>query len=350
MTKTNFNYKSILNSQGSLSNLTCNTKQSGTNYKIFPQVSTGISNETKELLNEDSKKYYDKCSDVEKILYLCLLSDKAPFKAYELTKGYRPKEIPEISEKDSQLYNDTSILAHIEGEEYENANKALYGEKSNFVKEKLKAFKSKYPDYELKVDNDVTDEKMEEIITATEKYIELQKKANLPHSREILFTKMNECGGFYEKLVSPERIAINIDCNSTEKMLLVLLHENAHYRDEIDGGRNTDKVPDDIAPILQKLLRPYAVANNEEAIAVLTEAIEMPNDFDSNNMTKQIHVRRDDKYNYYLMLDEDAVLTPEEFQKITEYYQSIECPPIIPDYNPFIHTGNYREAIIRKGY
>ena len=82
----------------------------------------------------------------------------------------------------------------------------------------------------------------------------------------------------------------------------------------------------------------------------MTEAIETPNDRDDNPMTSKIHVRKDEKGNYYLMVPKDSDVSEEELNRVAEFYRDIKCPEIIPDYNSQSHgeQSEYHQAMIRK--
>ncbi len=234
-------------------------------------------------------------------------------------------------------------------EEYEELNKKLYGEKSPEIQKLLNEFKQKYPDIKLMIDNDVNLTKAKEIIMATEEFIDHQTKANAPFAKTIQFTKLQDnLRGFH----SSEQInKITINMEQTYTMFLdTLTHENGHFKDNIEYGITDDgEIPQNIYIILNKVLGEYASTRCAESIAELVKTIETPGDKDDCKLTKQIRLRKDNNENLILMVAKNSSVTKEEVEQLGEYFRSIICPKIIPDYDEKEHGSidNYNETVVR---
>ncbi len=273
------------------------------------------------------------------------------FYIYEKIKNQKPKT-GSISLKGKQEKTYSSVLSVLKGEDYNKINKELYGEKTAETENLFKEFNKKYPNIVLTADNDISEKEARDLIQATEEFLELQKKGNAPFVKHICFTKLDGMRGFYKhktifiNLLPPDRYE-ELDKDS---FLEILIHENGHHKDYMDKKYKEIPVPKEIKDILKKIFRDYALKNPSESIAVLTEAIEMPDDKDGNPLTNKIRLRKDKKGNYILMISKDTNLSKEETDKLGIYFRSIRCPELIPDYDEDKHgkPTNYYETIIRK--
>ncbi len=233
--------------------------------------------------------------------------------------------------------------------EYEKLNEKLYGKKLPKVQKLFDDFKQKYPDIKLMVDNDVSLKKAKEIIKATEEFINYQKKAKAPFAQIIQFTKMIGKGGFFLQ-ENKNKIYVEINYNSSYNYILkAICHENGHLKDYRNLGFIDKQIPEEIGKILKKVLSDYSTRNSRESIAEFISAIETPGDKDDMKMTKKIRVRKNRNGDLVLMIDKKSNITKEEVEKLGEYYRSIICPEIIPDYDNKKHGSieKYNETIIR---
>ena len=95
----------------------------------------------------------------------------------------------------------------------------------------------------------------------------------------------------------------------------------------------------------------YAITNEAELVAILTEAIETPEDRDYNPWTIIMHVRQDKDGNSFLMLPKEYKdVNIFELNELGEYLKSIDIPPIMPDYDERMHGSleYYNEVLIRE--
>ncbi len=271
--------------------------------------------------------------------------NKPPFFLYERMKGKNP-EITTTKTLEGNLYR--SSLFILTGEEYEKTNIELYGEKLPEVQCLLQEFSNNYPDVELTFDNDVSYNRAKSIINATEMFINKQKEGNTPFAKKIRFTKMEGISGLY-KTDYIDRIWISLQGGRVQ-FLSTLTHENGHYKDYIENGLANKEIPEDVKPILRKVLGPYSTTKAYEAIAELTKTIETNNDWDDLPMTKKIRLRKDSDENLILMIKKNNNVSKEETDKLGKFFQDIECPKIVPDYRCHKHgpTSDYYETIIRQ--
>ncbi len=273
------------------------------------------------------------------------------FYIYERIKGQNSK-IGSISMKGKKEKTYSSVLASLSGEEYLRTNKELYGEKPKEIEKLFEDFQKKYPDITLIADNDITEKEAVDLIQATEEFLKIQKKGNAPFAKYICYTKLGNMSGFYDE----NKIFVNLLPSGLYQeldkisFLDVLIHENGHHKDYTDKDFKEIPIPNEIKLILKKVFRDYAIEDSSESIAVLTEAIEMPDDKDGNPLTSKMRLRKDKKGNYILMISKNTNLTKEEVDKLGIYFRSIRCPELIPDYDENIHGNpdNYYETVIRK--
>lgn len=244
-----------------------------------------------------------------------------------------------------------ALLADVSDEEYEKENERLHGKMSEEVKKQLDEFKKRNPEIKLMVDNDVSAEKMKQIIDETEEFINYQKKAGLPFAKTIQFTKsLAGIGGFYY-YSNNNKIHVNLDIN--KQILGTLTHENGHLRDDRDMGikiNDNKYMTPESELILAKVLSFYGSTKTREAIAELAKAIETPDDKDDCEMTKKIRLREDENGNQILMIAKDSGITNEETKILGSFFRKANCPEMIPDYKEEKHGSmdNYYETIIRN--
>ena len=219
----------------------------------------------------------------------------------------------------------------------------------------IQNFNEKYKNtgYSITFENPIlaqaTIEDVEKSVKHVEEFFKQQQKANAEHAKKISFKQSNIYGaaGFFTP-TNPDEISIpEFGSNNLDS---ILCHENVHYRDFHNRGMEETPIPDNIKKVLFKLLRNYALSNSKESITVLAEAIETPNDNDKNKLSKEIHLRKNPDGNLVLMLNKNVTdITAEEFESLGKYYQSINCPPLIPDYDLDKHgkPDEYLETTIR---
>ncbi|MCQ2958165.1 MAG: hypothetical protein MJ180_04605, partial [Candidatus Gastranaerophilales bacterium] len=246
-----------------------------------------------------------------------------------------------------------SILHKLRGEEFEKTNELIYGKKSPEVTKLIDDFKKSYPDVELLLNNNVSEEKTKEIIDVVKEFVNNHKNSGLPYTKQFAFINMNKVDGFYNATSSQTNNMQHINMQSDKNtMRSSIVHENGHYRDFIDYCYNNKEIPEDIKPILKKILWDYSLTNNIETIAVLTQAIETPDnvDKDANPLTDILHVRKDENNNYYLMLPKNCNVSKEELEKLGEFLRDIRCPEIIPDFDANQHgeIAEYNQTLIRE--
>ncbi len=290
------------------------------------------------------KKMKENPKNIRKLCEYYNENPKVPyFYLYEKTKEAKPRIIEANSDYPSG-YVSSLASEELSDKEYEDLNENLYGKKSPEIQKLFDDFKKKYPDIKLMVDNDVSLRKAKEIIKSTEEFVDYQRKSNIPFSKIIQFTKIDNAGGFCFE----NKIVANIKGNEMT-FLHSLTHENGHFKDNNDMGYVYAEIPRDIQNILKKLLRDYAATNTLESIADLAAAIETPNDKDFFRMTNKIRLRKDENGNSVLMVAKNSNITKEEVDKLGEYYRSIICPELIPDYDLSKHglAEDYNETVIR---
>jgi len=257
------------------------------------------------------------------------------------------KELKQLTE-DPELK--ASTLYNLSGNKFEQTNELLYGKKSTQLTKMLDDFKKEYPDFELLMNNNVSEEKAKEIIDVVKEFINNHKNSDLPYATRFMFTNMRECGGFYNPGADGDTIFLHIH-TSEDELKSAIVHENGHFRDFLDYVYDENNIPKDVAKILKKVLWDYSLTNNLETIAVLTSAIETPDNVDSvNPLTKILHVRKDENNNYYLMLPKDCNVSKEELEKLGRFLRDIHCPEIMPDYDESKHgdIASYNQTLIRE--
>ncbi len=269
-------------------------------------------------------------------------SDKPVFYIYETMMGYYPTESFSTS-INNNIYS--SALANLEGEEYEAANRALYGDKTPKIQNLLDEFQRKHLDIKLLTDNDVTFEKAKEIVKIVDSFVTEQEKAKLPYAKVIQFTKLGNMDGMYRV---KDTIYISID-GSIYCLFNSILHENGHFRDYKEWNYENEEIPDNVKPILKKLLGEYSATEASESIAELIAKIELPESY-QNPFRPTMHVRIDENNNYILMVGKDCNVKQEELNLLGAFFRSKICPKVISDYDANKHgdLSKYNETVIRN--
>lgn len=295
-----------------------------------------------KFLGQLSDEAYEKTiKEYKKIEY----ADKPAFFVYETIMGNHPETV-RTAARNGNIYR--SSLFSLSGDNYEENNKKLYGEKLPEVERIYQEFKEQYPDIELTFDNDVSYERAKKILNATKLFIETQKAGNAPIAKKIQFTKLDGASGFY-KYQYRDKIWVNIQ-GGTKNYTCSLTHENGHFKDFIEDNLALQDIPYDVKPILRKVFGNYAATQSYESIAELAKAIETPYDWDNTKMTRKIRLREDSDGNLVLMIMKNNNVSEEETEKLGKFFRDIRCPKLIPDYKEYKHgpTSQYHETIIRR--